>query len=272
MASKTTIRLSLILFANMPNKVPVRILIIDDDALSRELLQLLLSHEGYAIEIAESGEAALETIRGQQAMDAVLADLQMPGVRGAQLARELHSSCGDQSRLIAMSASPPAPGELQGYDAFLLKPFSAEALAAILCGNVAPASNEPIRQNVTVLDQTVYDKLAGAMRPELVAQLYALCITDAKKRVTAMRDAAARGDDAAYRREAHAIKGGTGMVGALELQTIATTMEDLGITANYVATLDEFLIACNRVERMLIAHETVPDHSVTAEATRRNHA
>jgi CheY-like chemotaxis protein len=271
-ALKTTISPCLILFANMPTKLPFRILVIDDDALSRELLQLLLSREGYAVETAESGEAALETIRGQQAPDVVLADLQMPRVRGAQLARELRSSCGDRSRLIAMSASPSAPGELDGYDAFLLKPLSIEALATILSGKNTPVSNEPIRQNVTVLDQTVYDKLAGAMRPELVAQLYALCLTDAKKRATAMRAAAACGDDATYRREAHAIKGGTGMVGALELQTIATTMEDLGITANYVATLDEFLIACNRVERMLIAHETVPDHSVTAEATRRNHA
>ena len=256
----------------MPNKLPSRILVIDDDALSRELLQLLLSREGYAVETAESGEAALEAISGQQSPDVVLADLQMPGVRGAHLARELRSACGDHSRLIAMSASSSAHGELDGYDAFLLKPISTEALATILSGNNTQVSNVPIRRNVTVLDQTVYDKLAGAMRPELVAQLYALCLTDAKKRVAAMGEAAASGDDAAYRREAHAIKGGTGMVGAVELQTIATTMEDNGITTNYVATLDEFLMACNRVERMLIAHETVLDHSLAAEATRRNHA
>jgi HPt (histidine-containing phosphotransfer) domain-containing protein len=109
-----------------------------------------------------------------------------------------------------------------------------------------------------VLDQTVYDKLASSMRPELLDQLYALCLADAKKRVATMREAAARGDDSSYRREAHAIKGGTGMVGAVELQTIASTMEDRGIPANYLATLDEFLIACDRVERMLLAHKTEP--------------
>jgi Response regulators consisting of a CheY-like receiver domain and a winged-helix DNA-binding domain len=240
----------------MPNKVPIRILIIDDDALSRELLQLLLSREGYEVEAAESGEAALEIMRRRQAPDAVLADLQMPGIRGADLALELRKACAPSSRLIAISAS--SSDELEGYDAFLLKPFPAEALATVLTGNPAPALNEPIRQNVPILDQTVYDKLASSMQPERVNQLYAFCLADAKKRVAAMREAATQGDDATYRREAHAIKGGTGMVGAVELQTIASTMEDRGIPANYLATLDEFLIACDRVERMLLAHKTEP--------------
>jgi len=240
----------------MPKKVPFRILIIDDDALSRELLQLLLSREGYEVDTSESCEAALESIGHRQAPDAVLADLQMPGIRGADLALGLRRACA--SRLIAISASPSSAGELEGYDAFLLKPFSAHALAGVLAGNSAPAPNQPIRQNVTVLDQTVYDKLASSMRPELLEQLYALCLADAKKRVATMREAAARGDDSSYRREAHAIKGGTGMVGAVELQTIASTMEDRGIPANYLATLDEFLIACDRVERMLLAHKAEP--------------
>jgi CheY-like chemotaxis protein len=256
----------------MPNKLPFRILVIDDDLLSRELLVLLLTREGHAIDAAESGDAAIETLRGKQAPDIVLADLQMPGICGSQLARKLRDIGGEALRLIAISASPASIAELDGYDAFLLKPFSIQALATILSGKRTVISNEPIRQNVTVLDETIYNKLANAMRPELVAQLYALCLTDAKKRVAAMRDAAARADDEAYRREAHAIKGGTGMVGVVELQTLASTMEDQGIPANYVATLDEFLMACNRVERMLIAHDIAPDHSVTAEATRRNHA
>jgi CheY-like chemotaxis protein len=241
----------------MPDKVPFRILIIDDDALSRELLQLLLSREGYEVETAESGEAALELIR-QEVPDAVLADMQMPGLRGAPLALKLRNACGPSSRLIAISASLFGAGELEGYDAFLLKPFSVQALAAILSGNPAPAPNQPIRQTATVLDKTVYEKLASSMKPERVNQLYAFCLTDTKKRVAAMREAAVRGDDSTYRREAHAIKGGTGMVGAVELQTIASTMEGRGITADYVATLDEFLVACDRVERMLLAHKAEP--------------
>jgi CheY-like chemotaxis protein len=255
----------------MQNKL--RILVIDDDTLSRELLTLLLLREGYTVDAAESGDAALEALGGQRIVspDAVIADLQMPGVRGAQLARHLRGVCRD-ARLIAISASVSSNGDIDGYDAFLLKPFSTEALAAALRGNPSPVSDETVRQNVTGLDQMVYNKFAASMRPELVTQLYTLCLTDVRKREAAMRAAAVRGDDTTYRREAHSIKGGAGMVGAVELQTLASAMEDNGIPANYLATLDEFLLACDRLQRMLIARETVPGPSAAAEVARRSNA
>jgi CheY-like chemotaxis protein len=255
----------------MQNKL--RILVIDDDMLSRELLTLLLARDGYAVDSVESGEAALEALCGQRIAvpNAVLADLQMPGLRGSQLARQLRGACSD-ARLIAISATVPSDEDSDGYDAFLLKPFSTEALAAALRGKPSPASDRPVHQNVTTLDGTVYNRFAESMHPERVVQLYTMCLTDVKKREATMREAAARGDDATYRREAHSIKGGAGMVGALELQTLATVMENNGIPANYVATLDEFLLACDRLRRMLIARETVPDPSAAAEVARRSHA
>src|SRR6202012_889314 len=101
-----------------------------------------------------------------------------------------------------------------------------------------------------VLNEAVYEKLARSMRPERLEQLYALCLEDAEKRVMEMRRAATDGDDAGYRREAHAIKGGCGMVGADELQKLATSMETRGLDdTNYVASLDEFTLACNRLRR-----------------------
>ena len=273
MASKSTAGRSLLLFAHMPDKPPFRILVIDDDTLSRELLTLLLLREGYAVDSAESGDAALEALREQStpSPDAILADLQMPGTRGFELALQLRGVCG-HARLIAISASASSNGDSDGYDTFLLKPFSSEALACALQASASPLPDKPIRQNVTVLDQDVYNKLAETMRPDLVAQLYSLCLTDVSSREAAMREAAARGDDATFRRQAHAIKGSAGMLGAVELQTFATAMEDDGIPANYVATLDEFILACNRLRRMLIARQAVPDPSATAEVARRSHA
>jgi HPt (histidine-containing phosphotransfer) domain-containing protein len=73
-----------------------------------------------------------------------------------------------------------------------------------------------------------------------------------------MERAASQGDDAAYRREAHAIKGGCGMVGAKELQKLATSMEEQGIDAtNHVATHEEFVLAVERLRRILVAHEII---------------
>jgi HPt (histidine-containing phosphotransfer) domain-containing protein len=76
-----------------------------------------------------------------------------------------------------------------------------------------------------------------------------------------MRQSASEGDDDSYRKEAHAIKGGCGMVGALELQRLATSMEERGLgDANHVASLDEFMLACERVRRILIAHASEEKH------------
>jgi HPt (histidine-containing phosphotransfer) domain-containing protein len=88
-------------------------------------------------------------------------------------------------------------------------------------------------------------------------ELYELCLSDAQARIAGMRRSASEGDDAAYRREAHAIKGGCGMVGAAELQSLATSMEERGLSdANHVASLDEFMLACERLRRILIGHAT----------------
>jgi HPt (histidine-containing phosphotransfer) domain-containing protein len=113
-----------------------------------------------------------------------------------------------------------------------------------------------------VLDESVYRKLTRSMRAAQLEQLYALCLTDAEARLTKMRQAASNNDDAAYRREAHAIKGSCGMVGATELQTLATSMESLGLSDDHVASLKEFMVACERLRRMLVAHELTQNRAI----------
>jgi hypothetical protein len=46
------------------------------------------------------------------------------------------------------------------------------------------------------------------------------------------------------------------MVGAVELQNLATSMEKQGLSVtNHVVTLDEFMLGCDRLRRILVAHE-----------------
>jgi len=252
---------------------PFRLLVVDDDALSRDLLALLLTREGYTVDVLDSGDAAFEALsqRHVPVPDGILADLQMPGTSGSLLARELRQICGNAIRLIAMSASDSPANALDGFDAFLTKPFTMEALAMALTANhsIPNGPGDLVRQNVTVLDQTIYDRLAGSMRPESLDQLYALCLTGAQRREASLRKAASQGDEASFRREAHALKGGCSLVGAIELQMIAATLETSGIPANYVATLDEILLACDRLQRMLVARKTVSG-SASAEVVRRS--
>ena len=112
---------------------PIRVLVVDDDAMSLELLTVLLEGEGYAVQSAESGESALALLRqSASAPDLVLADVQMPGTTGAQLARELRRVCGPATHLLAMSGSQPARAIVSRFDGFLLKPFKMQEVAAAL--------------------------------------------------------------------------------------------------------------------------------------------
>jgi CheY-like chemotaxis protein len=252
----------LIVFALMSKEtIPVRVLVVDDDEVSREVLAVLLEGAGYAVTTADSGDAALLDLTAVGSPpDVVLVDMQMPGIAGGELARRLRDVCGAGTALLAMSGSEPAAAGRGGFDGFLLKPFTMTEFGAALDGDGAArkgtVASPSMRKEESdrVLNEAVYEKLAASMKRSQLEQLYAMCLEDVEKRIAGMRTAASRQDDATYKREAHAIKGGCGMVGATELQTLATTMEEQGMgVANQVAPLDEFLLACGRLRRILVA-------------------
>jgi CheY-like chemotaxis protein len=242
--------------------MPVQILVVDDDALSREVLALLLHGAGYAVETADSGDASLLHLQTANLLpQVVLTDLQMPGTTGNELAVGLRGLCGPATMLLAMSASTPDDGSDREFDGFLLKPFTMETFTAAITGKTTKVVKEPNGAGATVLDEVIYSKLDRSLRRPQLKQLYALCLADAERRFATMQQAASGNDDAAYRREAHAIKGGCGMVGALELQTLATSMEERGLSDDHVASLKEFIVACERLRGMLIAREIIHDRA-----------
>jgi len=61
-----------------------RLLVVDDDAMNRDMLSRRLARQGYTVAVAEDGEQALKMIEGQK-FDLVLLDIMMPGVSGLQV-------------------------------------------------------------------------------------------------------------------------------------------------------------------------------------------
>jgi len=237
---------------------PLRILVVDDDALSLDVLSLLLSHAGYIVETAGSGDAAIDSLgnAANQAPDVVLADMQMPGIAGSALARALRARCGASTRLLAMSGSAPADETARAFDGLLLKPFSVEELtAAIANEGSSSASTNTIHHHPISLDENIYKKLVASMQRERLQRLYAMCLEDIEGRVARMRKYASNNEEDAFCAEAHAMKGSAGMVGAVEVRTIAAAMEESGLHADHQATLGELTDACERLRRILRARE-----------------
>jgi CheY-like chemotaxis protein len=230
--------------------------LIDDDDLSREVLGLIAAEAEFATISFASGEDALAHLSAAESPFAILADMQMPGVHGNELAKWLRAACGSQSVLLAMSGSPVPDEQTAGFDGFLLKPFSSQDLLAACERTPRSLAREESKNDNAILDPAVYAKFARSLPPAQLAGLYAMCLSDARKRIETMRRALVERDDDLYRRSAHAIKGGCGMVGAIELARLAAAMEREGMAAivegvTDEASLTEFLAASFRLERML---------------------
>jgi CheY-like chemotaxis protein len=67
-----------------------RVLVVDDDPINLELERLVLRKAGYRVETAPTGEAALAHAIASRP-DAVLSDIQMPGIDGVQLRHSIRS-------------------------------------------------------------------------------------------------------------------------------------------------------------------------------------
>ena len=123
-----------------PQPTPTRVLVIDDDPMSRDLLRVLLEGQGYEVECADSGEAALAQLsQAGHAPNLVFADVQMPGLTGNQLAGELRRACPPSTLLLAMSGSRPPDQAIAHFDGLLLKPFKMQDVASALAARNPPS-------------------------------------------------------------------------------------------------------------------------------------
>lgn len=245
-----------------------QILVVDDDEVMRELLSALLELQGYRTLLAASGESAVALLQHAGAPTLVLTDLQMPGLAGKQLAAALRQVAPAPTVLIAMSASQPAPEVLQLLDGFLLKPFESEDLAqAIAAAGTSTGKGDaslgmPVSRPVasiaktaeltpssTVLNENIFARLAESLRPDALRQIYAMTLDDVTQRYARIVELAAAGDLPSVRREAHAIKGACGFVGARELEALAAATEQS--TSLNTVTISHFPAACLRLRNML---------------------
>ena len=106
-----------------------RILIVDDNQEIREVVNILLSGEGYEAEEAADGAEALEKIR-QNTYDLVILDVMMPNMNGYQTCMEIRKS--SNTPILFLSAKSQVEDKMLGFssggDDYLPKPFSCQEL------------------------------------------------------------------------------------------------------------------------------------------------
>ncbi|MCA9517583.1 MAG: response regulator, partial [Myxococcales bacterium] len=133
------------------------VLVVEDQAENRRLMAELLEPLGFAVTLAESGEAAVARFAVASA-GVVLMDLRMPGVDGGEAARRIRALPGGAAAaIVAVTASAfrdeGAEVVAAPFDAVVRKPFRADRLLEVVAehaglevvrGAVAPARSAPV--------------------------------------------------------------------------------------------------------------------------------
>lgn len=233
--------------------VKATILLIEDDAASRKILDFVLSSEGYQVRKAAGGAEALELAPSLSTAEAsiILMDFQMPGLSGSDLATELRRLCNAQ--IIAMSGAQIPDESLPLFDGFLLKPFEIPALKAQLEKTLTEACVSKDTHSVRVLDEATFHKLNAAMGTEALREVYETCIKDAAQRLYEMESAVSRDDEPAIRKAAHLIRGGCSMLGAEETASISHKLETEKLEkSKQLLEIENLRSAFGKLERILL--------------------
>ena len=113
------------------------VLVVDDDSAVREVTAAILQDLGYGVVEAGSGGAALEVLDRQEGIDLLLLDFAMPGMNGAEVAREVHARRPRLPILFLTGYADTDALAVVGEDAILRKPFIEKDLAAKLSAALA---------------------------------------------------------------------------------------------------------------------------------------
>jgi len=109
-----------------------KILVVDDEADLREILQFNLESEGYRVDTAESAEQALKLLTGEHKL--ILLDVMMGGMSGFKMAEKLRKERHDTTPIIFLTAKGTENDMLTGFniggDDYIAKPFSIKELSA----------------------------------------------------------------------------------------------------------------------------------------------
>jgi signal transduction histidine kinase/CheY-like chemotaxis protein/HPt (histidine-containing phosphotransfer) domain-containing protein len=236
---------------------PLRILLVEDFADNRRMIELYLKKSPYQLDMAANGQIAVEMFV-RASYDLVLMDIQMPVMDGYQATGLIRKWEADQDR-------PPAPilaltanalkGEVQksltaGCTAHLVKPIrKAQLLQAIMQHTEArPATDAPPSKS-SPDDRLVLE--VSAELEELMPKFLANRRRDAEQIITEL----AKGDFERVRALGHGIKGAGGTYGSAVISRLGEHIEQAAAERNAgaieadVTALNDYL---DRVELVFV--------------------
>ena len=145
-----------------PARRGLRVLVAEDDATNRDLIQLVLNGLGVRPDFAVNGADLLDMLEADAGYDLIFMDMMMPVMDGMEAAREVIARYGSgRPRMVALTARALQDDQKRilagGLDAFIAKPFSREDLRQAL--EATPRRTPSPRPNGARALQLTVDRL-----------------------------------------------------------------------------------------------------------------
>jgi PAS domain S-box-containing protein len=225
----------------------LRVLVAEDSVTNQILVRRLLEREGHAVDVAQTGEEALQMFRGSK-YDLVLMDVQMPEMDGLQATggiREIEKQEGGHVPILAMTAHA-MPGDREqclavGMDGYLSKPvqspdllravYEATALR-VYAGADRPPDPGPVDHDAAL------ERVGGDV--ELLQEVAQLFLDEYPGMLAAIMKALQSKSPQELEHAAHSLKGSVSNFGARSVVRAALALEMLG-RAGSVEGGDELL-------------------------------
>jgi DNA-binding NtrC family response regulator len=126
------------------------VLVVDDEEIMRDVLETLLSSEGYRVDLSKTGEEGLESY-GRRAYDVVLLDVSMPGMGGLRALEEFLRLDADAS-VIMITAYATYDTAISAWEkgamGCIRKPFQNEQITATVAAGIKRRRKEEERQSL----------------------------------------------------------------------------------------------------------------------------
>ncbi len=249
----------------------LRVLLADDNATNRKLVELLLDQQRHQVTTVANGRQAVDTASNQR-FDVVLMDVQMPEMDGFQATaaiRERERGTGVHTPIIAMTAHAMAGDREQcleaGMDAYLSKPLRPDDLIATIAQFFpADAAPPPARRSssgagarrAATIDQEAMLADFGHNRKVLI-EVIGVFLNDAPAYLDRIRAAAVTLDNGAIAAAAHALKGSAGLFSKGAAYEAARALEQAAKTSNPDASAVHLEKVESAVKQLCVDLETI---------------
>ncbi|WP_201066804.1 MULTISPECIES: PAS domain-containing protein [Thiorhodovibrio] len=270
--------------------VGLRLLVVDDSEINREVAYRILADEGARVNLANDGQQALDWLLAHpQGIDLVLMDVQMPVMDGHEATRRMRQNAQlAHLPVIALTAgamrTQEVAAEQAGMNAYLSKPFDVEEAITMILHLTHGRTQHPVAKTPASVPAPADVGASDANFPGLTLERALGIWKDAavyrrylRKFSQEYRDAVTRIRAATpeqARRVAHKLKGAAGNLGLDEVARCAARLEQLGATAD---ATEQQTTAITDLQNALdtalasIAAYTAEPVAVAPEATTRAH-